>query len=99
MDNQTLEEKWNCPVEDALIFTVPYTRSFSGTIETSPLLAGSTVYVAASDGTIYAIDANTGNKLWKYKTGAPIFGTVAISGNALIVTDLGGNVYAFCCVK
>ena len=95
LDNQTLEEKWNCPVEDALIFTAPYTRSFSGTIETSPVLAGNTVYVGASDGTVYAIDANTGNKLWKYKTGAPIFGTVAISGNALIVTDFGGNVYAF----
>ena len=95
LDNQTLEEKWNCPVEDALIFTAPYTRSFSTTIETSPVLAGNTVYVGASDGTVYAIDANTGNKLWKYKTGAPIFGTVAISGNALIVTDFGGNVYAF----
>lgn len=95
LDNQTLEEKWNCPVEDALIFTAPYTRSFSGTIETSPVLTGNTVYVGASDGTVYAIDANTGNKLWKYKTGAPIFGTVAISGNALIVTDFGGNVYAF----
>lgn len=99
LDNQTLEEKWNCPVEDALIFTVPYTRSFSGTIETSPVLAGKTVYVGASDGTIYAIDTNTGNKLWKYKTGAPIFGTTAISGDALIVADFGGNVYTFRCEK
>lgn len=99
LDNQTLEEKWNCQVEDALIFTVPYTRSFSGTIETSPVLAGKTVYVGASDGTIYAIDTNTGNKLWKYKTGAPIFGTAAISGDALIVADFGGNVYTFRCVK
>jgi len=28
--------------------------------------------------------------------GAPIFGTVAISGNTLIVSDFGGNIYAFC---
>lgn len=96
LDNQTLEEKWNCPVEDALIYTAPYTRSFSGTIETSPVLVGKTIYVGASDGTVYAIDASTGIKLWKHHTGAPIFGTVAVSGNTLIVTDFGGNVYAFC---
>lgn len=95
LDNQTLNEKWNCTVGDALVFTAPYTRTFSGTIETSPVLAGKTVYAGASDGTLYAVDAETGKKLWTYKTGAPIFGTVAISGNTLIATDFGGNVYAF----
>lgn len=95
LDNQTLEEKWNCPVEDALIHTAPYTRSFAGTIETSPVLAGKTVYIGASDGTIYGIDSNTGKPVWKYHTGAPIFSSIAISGNTLVVTDFGGNVYAF----
>lgn len=95
LDNQTLEEKWNCPVGNALIYTAPYTRSFSGTIETSPVLAGNTVYAGASDGTIYAVDTATGNKLWEHHTGAPIFGTAAVSGNTLIVSDFGGNIYAF----
>ena len=95
LDSQTLEEKWQCRTDNALIFTAPYTRSYSETVETSPVLAGSTVYVGASDGAVYGIDAEKGTVVWKYATGAPIFGTPAISGNTLVVTDFGGNVYAF----
>lgn len=95
LDNQTLEEKWNTPIGDALIFTAPYTRPYAGTIETSPVLAGKTVYVGASDGTIYAIDPETGDKQWTYQTGAPLFGSMAVSGNTLVATDFGGNVYTF----
>lgn len=99
LDNETLEEKWNCPIGDALIYTAPYSRPTSGTIETSPALVGKTVYVGASDGGIYGIDKRTGKIVWKYTTGAPIFSSVAISGNTLIATDFGGNVYAFSTIK
>lgn len=99
LDNETLEEKWNCPIGDALIYTAPYSRPTSGTIETSPALAGKTVYVGASDGGIYGIDKRTGKIVWKYTTGAPVFSSVAISGNTLIATDFGGNVYAFSTIK
>lgn len=96
LDRETLEEKWNCPTGDALIYTAPYTRPVSGTIETSPVLAGNTVYVSASDGTVYGICKESGKITWKYATGAPAFGTVAVSGNTLVATDFGGNVYTFC---
>ena len=99
LDNETLEEKWNSPIGDALIYTAPYSRPTSGTIETSPALAGKTVYVGASDGGIYGIDKRTGKIVWKYTTGAPVFSSVAISGNTLIATDFGGNVYAFSTIK
>ncbi|MBE7398454.1 PQQ-binding-like beta-propeller repeat protein [Bacteroides fragilis] len=99
LDNETLEEKWNCLIGDALIYTAPYSRPTSGTIETSPALAGKTVYVGASDGGIYGIDKRTGKIVWKYTTGAPVFSSVAISGNTLIATDFGGNVYAFSTIK
>lgn len=96
LDSETLEEKWNTMTGDALIFTSPYTRTFSATVETSPVLAGKTVYVGASDGLVYAIDAASGRKLWKFaRHGAPVFASVAVSGNTLIATDFGGNVYAF----
>lgn len=95
LDRETLEEKWVCPVEDALIYTSPYTRKTSATIETSPLCVGKTVYATASDGNVYAIHKEDGKIEWKYSTGAPIFTSVAVSGNTLIVADFGGNVYAF----
>lgn len=95
LDNQTLEEKWKCPVGDALIYTSPYSRPVSGTIETTPVLAGKMIAVGASDGTIYGVDKATGKITWKHATGSPVFGSVAASGNALVATDFGGNVYVF----
>lgn len=96
LDRETLEEKWNCPVNDALVYTCPYTRKVSATIETSPVQAGNTVYVAASDGTVYGVNKEDGKIIWKHATGAPVFGSVAISGNTLVFSDFGGNVYTFC---
>lgn len=95
LDNETLEIKWKFGTEDALVYTSPYFRKPASTIETSPVLAGNTVYVGASDGTIYGINKEDGRLVWKHATGAPVFGSVAVSGNALIAVDFGGNVYAF----
>lgn len=96
LDCETLEEKWVCPVGDALVYTCPYTRQPSAAIETSPVWAGKTVYVGASDGTVYGINKEDGKVIWKHATGAPVFGSVAVSGNVLVVADFGGNVYLFC---
>lgn len=96
LDSETLEEKWTCPVGDALVYTCPYSRQPSATIETSAVWAGDIVYVAASDGTVYGINKEDGKVVWKHATGAPMFGSVALSGNALVVSDFGGNVYLFC---
>lgn len=96
LDHETLEEKWVCPVGDALVYTSPYTRKVSATIETSPILVGKTVYVAASDGNVYGINKEDGKIVWKHSTGAPIFSSVAVSGNTLVVSDFGGNIYTFC---
>lgn len=95
LDNETLEMKWNFKTDDALVYTSPYSRKSSSTIETSPLLAGNTVFVGASDGGIYGVDKETGKMVWKYAAGAPVFGSVAASGNALVATDFAGNVYVF----
>lgn len=96
LDSETLEEKWICPVGNALVYTCPYSRKPSATIETSPVLAGDTVYVAASDGTVYGVNKEDGKIVWRHATGAPVFGSAAISGNALVFADFGGNVYMFC---
>lgn len=95
VDKETLEIKWKTQTQNALIYTAPYTRKSSSTIETSPLLAGNTVYFGASDGTLYGVNKETGEIVWKHATGAPVFGSVAASGNTLIAVDFGGNVYAF----
>lgn len=95
LDNQTLEKKWQFKTSPALVYTASYTRYPVNTVETSPILSGNVVYVAASDGCLYGLDPHTGKEVWKHEFGAPLFSTPAISGNSLIVTDFGGNVYMF----
>ena len=95
LDRHSLSEKWTFDTKESLIFSSPYTRNPSCTVETSPVLSGNIVYVAASDGVIYGLDRNTGKQQWKHATGAPCFSTVTIVGNSLYAADFGGNVYGF----
>lgn len=99
LDREDLSVKWTYASEDALVYTSPYTRRISRTIESNPVLAGSAVLVTASDGSFSAIDRTTGKMSWQAKTGAPFFGSPAVSGNAVFVADFSGNVYAFTPLK
>ena len=95
LDRRTLNQKWVFHTKESLIFSSPYTRNPSCTVETSPVLSGDVVYVAASDGVIYGLDRKKGVQLWKHKTGAPSFSSVAVMGNTLYAADFAGNVYGF----
>jgi outer membrane protein assembly factor BamB len=81
--------------EPALVLNTPYSTQGACTVSTSPVLAGNAVYFAASDGTFRGVDPETGKAVWTFKTGAPSFSSVAVSGNTLFAADFSGNVYAF----
>lgn len=95
LDKETYEVKWQHNIDPTLVYSSSYTKENGQTVETSPVLAGNTVYFAASDGSLYGVNAETGRREWKYTTGAPMFGSVAVSGNTLMAVDLSGNVYQF----
>ena len=97
LDRKTLVEKWNVGTERTLVFTSPYTHPERGdqTVSTSPILSGNTIYFGASDGCLYGVNSKNGNVVFKADFGAPVFSSVAVSGNALVVNDFGGNVYVF----
>lgn len=95
LDNQTLEKKWTFNTDPALVYTACYVHYPAQTIETSPIISGNVVYVAAEDGCLYGLDPHTGKQVSKQNFGAPLFATPAISGNGLVVTDFGGNVYMY----
>ena len=95
VDASTLEVKWRFRTGRAMIYTVPTLGDPASPIETSPVLSGNIVYVGASDGYLYALDRQTGQLLWKHAMGAPVLGTVAVSGNALFAVDFSGNIYGF----
>ncbi len=97
LDRETYEEKWNFRTKPAMILSAPYIGNHPVTVEASPLLSGGTVYVGASDGSLYALDRKKGSLLWKHTTGAPVFAAMSISGNMLYAADFSGNVYGFVC--
>lgn len=95
LNKEDYKQVWSVNTQDALVYTSPYTTSPSNTVETSPILVGNMVVFGASDGNLYGTDVENGKILWMHQTGAPVFGTFALSGNALYATDFGGNIYAF----
>lgn len=95
VDRKSLEEKWHYQTGKSMIYTVPCQGDPASSVETSPVLSGNIIYVGASDGYLYAIDRKTGSLQWKHAMGAPVLGTVAVSGNALFTVDFAGNVYGF----
>lgn len=95
LDKSTLFNKWKAETSPSLIYTAPYSTAPQAGVETSPVASQGVVYIGASDGYLYAIDQTMGIIKEKYNLGAPIFSTVAVSGNRMVVCDFAGNVYCF----
>ena len=45
----------------------------------SPAVANGVVYVASSSGKVYALNAQTGAKLWSYQTGGDVVSSPAVA--------------------
>ena len=95
LNRNTLEQEWQINTAPSLIYTSPYSRHPSCTVESSPVLHEGIVYFGASDGVIYGVDPEAGRVVWKHKVGAPVFGKITIDGKSLYTADYGGNVYRF----
>lgn len=95
LDKSTLFNKWKAETLPSLVYTAPYSTTPQAGVETSPVASQGTVFIGASDGYLYAIDQSTGIIKEKLNLGAPIFSTVAVSGNCMIVCDYSGNVHCF----
>lgn len=95
MDKSTLFIKWKAETYPSLLYTAPYSTTPHAGVETSPVASQGVVYIGASDGYLYALDLSTGIIKDRYNLGAPVFSTVAVSGNSLIVCDFAGNIYCF----
>jgi outer membrane protein assembly factor BamB len=77
---------------------LPYTTSqrwaytTGGSVFSSPVVAGGTVYVG-SDDNVYALDAATGQVRWTYTTERAVFSSLAVASGTVYVASLD-NVYA-----
>ena len=65
-----------------------------GPSETSPAVAGDSVYVGDWDGYVYSFSARTGRLWWKFKSDGKVKGGIAVAGNRLYFGTYGSSVYA-----
>ncbi|MFU8854360.1 PQQ-binding-like beta-propeller repeat protein, partial [Micromonospora sp. SL1-18] len=66
-----------------------------GGIQSSPVVAGDTLFIGSNNGRFYALDKATGNVLWEHEIGAWVGAGPAASGNTVVVGAYDGNLYAY----
>jgi outer membrane protein assembly factor BamB len=66
----------------------------NGPVRSSPVLAGSTIYIGSGDGNVYAINATTGAVRWRHATGAAVASTPAVANDLVFVNGNDGRVRA-----
>jgi len=69
----------------------PIVGSFS---YSAPGIYADTIFVGNLDHRLYAIDANTGTMLWRYKTDAPVTSSPLIVDGKVFFGSNDGNIYA-----
>ena len=65
-----------------------------GPVRSSPIVADGVVYVGSSDGSVYALDAGTGETRWAAPVGAPVDASPAVAGDHVLVATRGGEFQA-----
>ena len=75
--------------------TTPIWVFKAGPVVTPVVAADQKVFFGSEDSYIYALDALTGQLIWKYRTGGPIVGAPVIANNNLFVASRDGYLYAF----
>ncbi len=61
----------------------------------SPAVANGVVYVGAQDGYVYAVNAMTGELLWRVAAGTYVDASPVVVNGMLFVATYDGNVLAF----
>jgi outer membrane protein assembly factor BamB len=63
-------------------------------IESSPAVSNGRVFFGAPDGKIYALEAQTGSKIWAFKTDGEVSSSPVVSGSVVYVLSANGHFYA-----
>lgn len=83
-DRLRVEERWIYPRQNDL----------GGVIIGDLVLIDNVIYLAASNGTVYALDAADGYKLWEYATGDKIWSSPVLADNTLLIGSFEKKFYA-----
>ncbi len=70
-------------------------ESSRGRVDSSPVICGSRVVVASSDGRLYLLDLERGEQIWRYEIGAPLVSSPAVARGHIVIGSSDGSIYAF----
>jgi outer membrane protein assembly factor BamB len=71
-----------------------WSKTLSSRSESSPLVDNGRVYFGSEGGTVYALDATSGNQEWTYRAGGAVKGSPTLSNGVLFFGAYGGSVHA-----
>ncbi len=64
-----------------------------GAVISSPAVVSDVVYFGSNDGNIYAVKANTGEKIWNFSTGFKVMSSPAVVGGKLYTGTDSGSLF------
>ena len=64
-------------------------------VDSSPVIVGQRVFVASADGRFYALDLQSGEELWQYRSGRRLYRLARRGGRRLVIANDEGLVYCF----
>ena len=74
--------------------TVAWTYEADGPFWGSPVVVDDTLYVGCADGSVYAIDAGSGEERWSFATDHRVEATPAVDGDTVYVGSYDMHLYA-----
>lgn len=65
-----------------------------GRVVSSPVFHDGVVYLGSDDGSVYALDAMSGQRRWRFATAGPVASTPAVAGGLVYFMSYDGKLYA-----
>jgi outer membrane protein assembly factor BamB len=65
-----------------------------GEVNSSPAIADGVIFIGSNDGSLYAIDQDTGTKKWAFTTGSRVPSSPAVAGGVVYFGSYDGYFYA-----
>jgi outer membrane protein assembly factor BamB len=88
VDLETGKTLWRAKIEPHL------PKEDRRTVYCSPTVGGGRLYIGSDSGWLYALDAENGERLWRFRTGGAVRSSPGLAGDLLYFGSNDGNVYA-----
>jgi len=87
-------EKWRLNIgNDSFPRVLPVEREWDY-LQSSPVVAEGLVHIGSADGSLYAVDAQTGKEKWRFTTEARVRSSPAVAEGIVYIGSWDGNIYA-----